>query len=100
MRGSKLVSKDNMETLFEQHKLHNQGQNLAEEEKAPKVPQGDNVPRNPKTRNEGDQGSTQNPPLQVPQDIWAGHLQDGPVLEQFLYAFNRWGGELAYTFST
>ena len=38
MRGQQHV-KDNMETLFEQHKLHNQGERLAKEEKDQEVPQ-------------------------------------------------------------
>ena len=60
------VGRDNMETLFEQNKLRNQGERLAEEE-AHKDQQRGNVPKNPIVDNEGDRGSTQQP-LPIPQD--------------------------------
>ena len=64
------IGRDNMETLFEQHKLHNQGQKLAEGEKALEVPQGDNVPKNPIIGNEGERDSTQNS-LPIPKDLFS-----------------------------
>ena len=69
MRGSILV-RDTMEGFFEQHKLHNQGARMEEEEKAQEAPQesqacaipvGTPLPK-------AEQGSTQEPPLQMPID--------------------------------
>ena len=63
VRGFIPIGRDNMETLFEQHKLHTQGQKLHEEDKALEVQQGENVLKNPILGNEGNLGSTHNPPL-------------------------------------
>ena len=67
MQGAILV-RDTMEQLFEQHKLHDQGARMEEEEKvkeAPKEIQAQAIPLGTPPL-EGEHGSTQEPPLQVP----------------------------------
>ena len=63
MQGS-IPMRDTMEGLFEQHKLHNQGERLAKEEKVQEAPQesraqGQLESQGPKFEH----GSTQNAPL-------------------------------------
>ena len=57
-----------MEILFEQHKLHNQGERLVEEQ-TQEVPQENRAQGQSRSqRPEAKHGSTQNAPLHVPQD--------------------------------